>query len=163
MSVPRSIEQFLRRHEVSYSTFVHPAAFTAQEESAAAHVRGREWAKTVVCLAGGQPMLAVVPAPFDVDLDALRRLTRRQDLRLAAEDEFAALYPEVEPGAMPPLGPLYRQQVIIDDHLRDNAEIVFAGGTHTDAIRMQYRDFERLVHPTIGHFARFHRTGPIAH
>ena len=34
--------------------------------------------------------------------------------------------------------------------------IVFNGGSHRDAIRMAYREFERLSHPTIAEFA----TGP---
>ncbi len=55
---------------------------------------------------------------------------------------------------MPPLGPLYGQRVIVDEQLTMNADIVFDAGTHSDAIRMSYPDFERLVRPIVGDFAR---------
>ncbi|MDP6579097.1 MAG: YbaK/EbsC family protein [Vicinamibacterales bacterium] len=154
MSVPRVIEEFLNGRGVRYSTLTHTAAFTAQQETAAAHVPGREWAKTVVCFAGDESILAVLPAPCSIDESQLRRLAGTDSVRLAREGEFASLYPESELGAMPPLGPFYGQRVLVDVSLTHNPEIVFQAGTHTDAIRMQYRDFEQLVHPLVGEFTR---------
>ncbi len=154
MSVPQSIADFLTREGVPYSTLTHPVAYTAQEETAAAHIPGREWAKTVVCFAGDEPLLAVLPAPYAVDLKQLRQVAAVKTLRLAREDELEALYPDSEPGAMPPLGPLYGQRVIVETSLAANPEIVFNAGTHADAIRMRYTDFDHLVHPKVGQFAR---------
>ena len=154
MSVPQPITDFLMREGARYSTLAHPVAYTAQEESAAAHVPGRDWAKTVVCFAGHEPVLAVLPAPSAVDLEQLRQVVAAETLRLAREEELGALYPESEPGAMPPLGPLYGQRVVVETSLAANTEIVFNAGTHADAIRMRYKDFEHLVHPDVGQFAR---------
>ena len=154
MSVPQSIADFLTREGVPYSTLTHPVAYTAQEETAAAHIPGREWAKTVVCFAGDEPLLAVLPAPYAVDLKQLRQVAAVKTLRLAREDELEALYPDSEPGAMPPLGPLYGQRVIVETSLAANPEVVFNAGTHADAIRMRYTDFDQLVHPKVGQFAR---------
>ena len=153
MSVPQPIADFLMHEGVRYSTFTHPVAYTAQAESAAASVPSRDWAKTVVCFAGEEPVMVVLPAPYLVDLDHLREVVKGGTLRLAREEELQALYPESEPGAMPPLGPLYGQRVIVETHLATNAEIVFNAGTHADAIRMLYQDFEQLVHPEVGQFA----------
>ena len=86
--------------------------------------------------------------------DIVRGVLGASAVRLAREDEFATLYPDAEPGAMPPLGPLYGQRVIVDEQLTMNADIVFDAGTHSDAIRMSYPDFERLVGPIVGDFAR---------
>ena len=55
---------------------------------------------------------------------------------------------------MPPLGPLYRQMVYVDEALADEEEIVFNAGTHADAVRMRYDDFAAIAHPIIGRFAR---------
>jgi prolyl-tRNA editing enzyme YbaK/EbsC (Cys-tRNA(Pro) deacylase) len=60
MAVPISISEFLDRNHVRYSLVSHPAAYTAQEEAAAAHVSGHEWAKAVVCIADDRPILAVL-------------------------------------------------------------------------------------------------------
>jgi Ala-tRNA(Pro) deacylase len=152
MVTPR-VQEFLRRANVAYTVFPHPPAFTAQEEAAVTHVPGRNWAKAVVCFADGRPIQAVVPADLDVDLEELASLAEASDIRLAVESELAWLYPDCEVGAMPPLGPLYRHQVYIDEALTPAGEIVFNGGTHADAICMRYQDFATLTRPTIGRFA----------
>jgi len=154
MAIPLSIRRFVEGHGVSYAPIHHRAAFTAQEEAAASHVPGRDWAKTVVCMADGFPVLALVPAHFHVDLDALRSATGARYIRLANEHEFAALYPECETGAMAPFGPLYNQPVYIDEALALDPEIVFHAGTHVDAMRMTLSDFVNLVHPIAARIAR---------
>ena len=104
--------------------------------------------------ADGEPIQAVVPADLEVDLDRLADVTEARTLRLAGEDELRWLYPDCEPGAMPPLGPLYRQTVFVDGTLAAEARIVFNAGTHADAIAMRYDDFAAITHPIVGWFAR---------
>ena len=65
-------------------------------------------------------------------------------MRLAREDELPWLFPECEPGAMPPFGPLFRQRVYVDRLLAEEDEIAFNGGTHSDAVIMRYEDFAGL-------------------
>jgi Ala-tRNA(Pro) deacylase len=162
MSIPRSVERFLGEQHVAYSVLPHRPAYTAQEEAAAAHVPGHQWAKTVACLADDHPILAVVPAPVLVDLDRLRKLAGARDIRLASEREFEGLYPDCELGAMPPLGPLYGQRVFVDRALAEAGDIVFGAGSHSDAVRMRYDDFARTVHPTVGQIGRMRRV-PLEH
>ena len=151
--IPASISEYLDRNRARYSVMSHPVAYTAQEEAAAAHVPGNEWAKAVVCFADEQPILAVLPAPSAVDLNRLQRTLHAHSIRLAKESEFAPLYQDCEVGAMPPLGPLYGQRVVVDQQLMSDGEIVFSAGSHHDAIRMPYREFDRVVHPTVATFA----------
>ncbi len=153
MAIPASVARFLTSGGVPFTMLHHTPAFTAQQEAAATHVPGREWAKTVVCFADGKPLLAVLPAHTKVDFEALRVIAGARELRLATEKEFSALYPDTETGAMAPLGPLYGQPVFVEQTLEADPEIVFHAGTHTDAIRMRYTDFVKLVHPIAGHFA----------
>jgi Ala-tRNA(Pro) deacylase len=150
---PRSLDTFLKQARIPYTTFSHPAAFTAQGEAAVSHVPGHSWAKIVVCFADDEAILAVVPAPLMVDLDELRRLVGAGTLRLAREPEFRTLYPDCEPGAMPAFGNLYFQRVFVDRSLVGETEMVFNAGTHTDAIRMHYGDFAVLAQPIVGAFA----------
>ncbi len=151
--VTHSVQEFLRGGNVAYRVFPHPAAFTALEEAAVAHVPGRDWAKSVICFADGEPIQAVIPANLSVNLERLLFLTGATTIRLAREDELDWLYPECERGAMPPFGPLYKQRVFVDEHLAAEDQIVFDAGTHRDAIGMQYDDFARLTRPTVGRFA----------
>jgi Ala-tRNA(Pro) deacylase len=152
MSIPRSISTFLDRHHTQYAVVPHAPAYTAQETAAVAHVPGRAWAKVVVCMADQLPILAVLPAPLRIDFDRLQDASHAATLRLAREGEFARLFPDCEIGAMPPLGPLYRQQVFVDQSLTTDREITFNAGSHRDAIRMEYGEFQRLIKPTVARF-----------
>jgi Ala-tRNA(Pro) deacylase len=154
MAVTATIQEFLRRANVPYTVFPHVRAYTAQEEAAVTHVPGRDWAKAVICFVNGEPIQAVVPADLVVDLDRLAVVAQATSIRLAEEDELRWLYPDCERGAMPPLGPLYKQMVYVDQALADEEHIVFNAGTHGDAISMRYEDFAAITHPVIGRFAR---------
>jgi Ala-tRNA(Pro) deacylase len=153
MPVTASVQEFLRRANVAYSVLPHARAYSAQSEAAVTHTPGRDWAKAVVCFADGVPIQAVVPADRMVDLDRLAILAGAGTLRLAREDELGWLYPECERGAMPPLGPLYKQRVFVDQTLSVERRIVFEGGTHVDAIAMRYADFAAITKPIVGRFS----------
>ena len=152
MSVSPSVQEFLRRSNVAYTVDPHPAAFTAQEEASVTHTSGWRWAKSVVCFVDDEPVQAVVPAHYLVNLDRLVTVAGGTAIRLAREDELEWLYPECEAGAMPPLGPLYKQRVFLDTSLALEPTIAFNGGTHRDAIRMRTEDFIALARPIIGRF-----------
>jgi Ala-tRNA(Pro) deacylase len=148
-----SIHEFLRQAHVPYTVLPHRPAFTAQEEAAATHVPGRDWAKVVIFSVDGEPIQAVLSAPMTVNPDRLLELAGGSEIRLAQEEEMRRLFPECEPGAMPPFGPLYGQAVFVDVALASEPAIVFNAGTHTDAIAMRWADFARSVRPIVGRFA----------
>lgn len=148
-----SIHEFLREAHATYTVVPHKPAYTAQEEAAAAHVPGRDWAKVVICIVDGRPIQAVLPAPLNVNLDQLLELTGGSVIRLAREEELRALFPDCEAGAMPPFGPLYGQRVFVDVALASEPAIVFNAGTHTQAIRMRWADFAASTKPIVGRFA----------
>jgi Ala-tRNA(Pro) deacylase len=152
MAIPSSITSYLKHHGVHYTVVQHPLAYTAQEEAAVMHIPGREWAKTVICMADGQPVFAVLPATRQVNLERLRSVLQAKAVRLAQEAEMQPLYSDCEVGAMPPFGPLYGHRVLVDASLAADPEIAFNAGSHREAIRMKYRDFEALVKPTIAEF-----------
>lgn len=148
-----ALYQFLHEAHVPYSVVPHRPAFTAQEDAAAVHVPGRDWAKVVVCIIDGRPVEAVVPAPLAVNLADLVDLAGGTEIRLATEEELARLFPDCEPGAMPPFGPLYGQQVFVDVELAGEPQLVFDAGSHVEAIVMRWPDFVKSVRPVVGRFA----------
>ena len=83
----------------------------------------------------------------------LPQLAGGSEIRLAQEEEMRRLFPECEPGAMQPFGPLYGQSVFADVALASEAKIVFNAGTHTEAIAMRWPDFAKSVRPIVGRFA----------
>jgi len=154
MAVVSSVQELLRRANIPYAVLPHRRAYTAQEEAAVTHIPGRYWAKVVVCFIDGEPTQAVVPADLEVDLDRLAVAAGATSIRLADEAELRWLYPDCERGAMPPLGPLYKQLVYVDETLAADEHIVFNAGTHGDAVSMRYADFAAVAHPIVGRFAR---------
>jgi Ala-tRNA(Pro) deacylase len=150
-----TIHDFLREAHVPYTVVPHRPAFTARDEAAATHVKGRDWAKVVVCIIDGEPIEAVVPAPSYVSLERLLELAGGHSIRLADEDELRRLFPACEIGAMPPLGPLYGQTVYVDAVLAMEPELVFNAGTHREAISMRWNDFVKMVNPIVGRFAEW--------
>jgi len=163
MPIPPSIADFIRTRP--HTVLSHRTAFTAQEEAAAVHVPGRQWAKTVVCLADGQPILAVLPAHHMVDLARLRQLAGAKEVRLATETELKKIYPGFETGAVPPFGPMFGQRTFVDRVIAADEEVVFHAGTHVDAVRMSYGDFAALSSPLVGDFgvAPAHKHVPQLH
>lgn len=152
MALLACVAAVLKRERVPYLTLRHPPAFTAPERSAVAHIPGSRSAKVVICIADGRPVQAVVPAHYTVDLEALRTLAQAVSLRLAREEEVAALYPEFEVGAMPPFGMMYGHHVFIERCFVGEPEMVFNAGTHTDSLCMHYGDFVEVTKPTVGVF-----------
>ena len=152
MALLACLAEVLKRERVPYLTLRHPPAFTAPELCAVAHIPGRRSAKVVICIADSQPVQAVLPAHYSVDLEALKTLVGCASLRLAREQEIAALYPEFEVGAMPPFGMIHGHRVFVERCFVGEPELVFNAGTHTDSLCMHYGDFADLVHPTVGTF-----------
>jgi Ala-tRNA(Pro) deacylase len=156
------IAELLKRERVPYTCFRHVPVYTAQEKAAVSHIPQRCWAKVVICIADNQPVEAVLPAHYMVDLEQLRLLANAIALRLALEEEIASLHPDCEVGAMPPFGAVYGHRVFVDRCLVGEPEMVFNAGTHTEAICMHYGDFADLARPIVGSFglppAQRHKT-----
>ena len=153
MAILSSLERFLDANHVPYEVHAHRTAMTAAEVAAADHVPASEVAKVVVLRSGERFLLAVLPATRHLDLERLRTLTGDPNLRLASEHEFADMFPACELGAIPPIGELWGLPVWVDDSLGREAETVFSGGNHHEAVHVAYRDFVRLAKPTFGEFS----------
>jgi Ala-tRNA(Pro) deacylase len=149
----RKLIEFLNREHVRYDTIEHSPAFTAQEIAATAHIPGRELAKTVVVDLDGRKAMAVLPANHKIALPELQEVTGGRRARFATEDEMKDLFPDCETGAMPPFGNLYGMDVYVSPELAEDDQIFFNAGSHTQLIKMPYREFDRLVHPRMASFA----------
>lgn len=145
----KKLKEFLDSHNVKYVTISHSPAYTAQEIAASAHVKGKDLAKTVMVKLDGELAMAVVPASHKVSLDRLKEVAGAGRADLAGEQEFKSRFAECDIGAMPPFGNLYDMPVYVSDTLAKDEEIAFNAGSHTELIRVPYRDFERLVQPKV--------------
>jgi Ala-tRNA(Pro) deacylase len=145
----QKLTDFLDDNFVHYVIIKHSRAYTAQTVAYSAHIRARDLAKVVIIYLDEKMAMVVLPASDSVDLDLLRESTGSQSVRLAKELEFRNVFPECEPGAMPPFGNLYDMEVFVSSHLTEDELIAFNAGTHTELIQLSYSDFSELVSPVV--------------
>lgn len=145
----KKLREFLDENNVKYLVISHSIAYTAQEIAASAHIPGKEVAKTVIVKLDGKMTMAVLPAPYKVDFDLIKKATGAKDVELASEEEFKYLFPGCEIGAMPPFGNLYDMDTIVAKSLTEDEDIAFNAGTHKELIKLSYKDFENAVKPKI--------------
>jgi len=141
--------QYLDENDKKYVVIKHSKAYTAQEVAASAHIPGKDMIKAVMLKIDGDMKMAVLPSTHQVNFDLLKDLLETDNVELAAEDEFKTLFPDCEPGAMPPFGNLYDMDTYVAKTLTDNKEIAFNAGTHKELVKMSYSDFEELVQPKV--------------
>lgn len=149
----KKLKDFLKSHKVKYVTIKHSTAYTTQEIAASAHIPGKEMAKTVIIKVDGKMAMAVLPASNKIDFALLKKSIGVKDIQLASEQEFEFTFPQCNVGAMPPFGNLYDMEVYVAESLTEEEEIAFNAGSHSELIKVAYKDFERLVNPKIVKFS----------
>ncbi len=148
----KKLKEYLDNMNVKYVSISHPLAYTAQQIASVTHIKGKELAKTVMVKIDGKMAMVVLPASHKVDLELVKKATRANIISLASEAEFLNVFPDCEAGAMPPFGNLYGIDVYADEKLAEDKEIVFNACSHLELIKLDYKDFERLVKPKIGRY-----------
>ena len=152
--IAQRLRDFLDDNQVKYLKIEHSPAYTAQEIAASAHIPGQELAKSVIVKLDDEIAMAVLPASHRINFEKLKVATGAERITLANESEFGDLFPDCTLGAMPPFGNLYGMEVLVDERLAEDEEIAFNACSHTELIRLSYRDFVDLVKPRIMRFSR---------
>jgi Ala-tRNA(Pro) deacylase len=144
MSVSSKLECYLKEQCIDYRLVRHPHTGSSMDTAQAAHVPGDALAKAVVVRPAGRYLLVVVPSDYHVDLERLREYVG-EPLRLATEDELAKLFPDCEPGAVPPIGVAYELRTLVDRRLVGLPEIYFESGDHETLIKISGDQFSVLM------------------
>lgn len=144
MTIALSVQNYLSREGVHYEVIGHEHTADSAHSAQAAHVPGEQLAKGTVLIDEQGYLIAVVPATHRVDLGALHRHFNRP-LGLATERELAGLFPDCEPGAVPPLGAAYGIDTILDESLVGAPDIYFEAGDHRELVHVSGKDFLKLM------------------
>lgn len=147
------IRNMLEARGVPFEELHHSEVYTSQEVAQEEHVSGHCLAKVVAVMADGRPVELVLPASRHVKMNLLRPILGAGSIRLASEDEMASMFSDCETGTIPPLRHWKDVPVVMDRSLRTAGDIVFQAGTHTDAIRMTFKDWYELVAPQVASFS----------
>jgi len=92
-----------------------------------------------------------LPAPVDWQGYFVGASAAESIATMLAKSRFGNLFPASEVGSVP-FGNLCGMDVFVAELLRDEG-IAFNAGSHTELVRLRYKDFERLVRPKIADFA----------
>ena len=148
-----NVMELLDSRQCNYEVTEHHAAFTAQKMAQEEHVHGMNVAKPVLVKADQEYFLCVLPACCLIDFEALRGVLGADIVRLADEVEMSRWFEDCDVGAEPPFGSFYGLETIMDDRLEDDDFIVFQGGTHGKAIRMEMAEYQKTEQPRVFSFS----------
>jgi Ala-tRNA(Pro) deacylase len=152
MAIAEKLRELLENEKVNYQIMQHSVAYTASEIAGAQHIPGKQVIKAVLIKSDNQYVLCVLPSVEWVDFEKLKRVLGSKEIKLASEAEIAKLFPDYEVGAEPPFAEGIK--IFVDKNLEGNDEIVFNAGTHTDMVKVKYKDFARLAKPTVADFGK---------
>jgi Ala-tRNA(Pro) deacylase len=152
MQIPKQLINCLNESGVAYEILQHPEAVTAQRIAEMEHIKARHQAKVVMVKSNGHHLMTVIPADHRIDLLKVEKLTGKS-ASLETEQDFKSIFPDCAVGAMPPFGNLYGLPTYVDKRLTEQDYIVFEAGTHTDAIKLNYREYEKIVKPQVADLA----------
>lgn len=153
MAIADTVKNFLAEKSVNYDLVTHPHTGSSHETAEASHVSEDHIAKAVIVKDASGYTMVVVPANYYVEMKNVRKELDRE-FELVEEDEFAKLFADCEPGAVPPTGPAYNIETYLDEGLTSLANVYFESGDHEHLVHVSGEDFKHLLSGVRhGHFS----------
>ncbi len=144
MGIAITLQQYLNNNGVPYDFLVHDRTGTSIRSAEASQIRGDSLAKAVVLRRRDGYILAVLPASRQVKLDEIGGWLR-QPIGLATEEEVTSLFPDCEPGAVPPIAAAYGLKSLVDESLEAQPHIYFEAGDHRTLVHVSGAQFHKLM------------------
>jgi Ala-tRNA(Pro) deacylase len=150
------VVDYVRSRGVWFETLLHRPASSSTKRARSAHVPGRSVAKAVLIKAGETFLVAVLPSTSRIDLGRLSEVVGApaSQIRLGTSDELCELFPDCEPGVVPPFGRLYGLTTVLDARMAESPEIIIVANTRHEGLRIRFRDFATLEEPVPASFSR---------
>lgn len=149
MGIAITLQQYFNDHRVAYDCLKHARTGCSSRSAEASHVPGDCLAKAVVLKRRDGYLLAIVPASRQVEIAGVGGLLN-QPVGLATEEEIAPLFPDCEPGAVPPIADAYGLQAVVDQDLEAPSDIYFEAGDHRTLVHLSGDQF-RLLMQNVAH------------
>ena len=124
MTISATVEQHLADAGIEYDVIYHDHTGDSMSTAKAAHVSGELLVKAVILKDAKGYLMAVMPATYKLSQGKMYDILGRR-LELARDEEFAEIFPDCDPGAVPPLASAYGMEAIWDDSLTNLKEIYF--------------------------------------
>ena len=134
------VTEHLETRGVPFESIRHEQAYTSIAEAAVLGIDASEVVKTVAVRAAGGYALMAVPATCRLDMHLVQAAVGDPHVRLATEEELRRDFPDIELGAMPPLGSLLGAPLYVDQEVLQHETVVFAAGSQTESVQVKTAD-----------------------
>lgn len=147
--------EFLKQHEIPYTSYTHPAVFTTAEAAIhCAHVPGLDCKNLFLKDKGSERFfLITIPSSKRLNIKALASTLGVKELRFGNEEELWRVL-KIKPGAVSPLGLINdeekRATFIIDQEVWDVDELNIHPNVNTESLVFTREAFHALVQ-AMGH------------
>ncbi|WP_116472946.1 aminoacyl-tRNA deacylase [Zobellella maritima] len=144
MPIAKTVKEYLASRGVSYRLLRHGPSETSRETAEAALIPDDHLVKAVLLKDGVGFLMAVIPGNHWVRVNRIREDLNRH-LELASEVDTERLFADCRPGAIPPLGPAYGIETILDDALVPLARVYLEAGDHRHLLQLEGDAFRTLL------------------
>ncbi len=144
MSIAMSLQQCLSTAHVPYDVIEHPRSMSSLETAHAAHIEPARMAKCVILEDESGFLMAVLPSNARIEFGRLHTVLNRH-VGLATEQAVAALFQDCEIGAVPPIGPSYGMEMIVEERLLHEPDLYIEAGDHRDLVHLSQSAFSSLL------------------
>ena len=144
MAIAETVKNFLEGKSIKFGVVIHPHSGSSHETAEAARINEDHIAKAVIVKDDNGYAMILVPANHYVEMKHVRQQLGRE-LELVDEDEFSKLFPDCEPGAVPPLGPAYEIETFVDEALAGIDHVYLESGDHEHLVNISGDDFRALL------------------
>jgi Ala-tRNA(Pro) deacylase len=160
MAIDARLQRILDEDGLGYEIIHHVADRRALRTAHDTRTPPEQFAKVVVVHVDDHFALAVIPATHYLAPSRLARELGANRVRLASESEMRRAIPDYEPGTAPPFASLCGLPVYVSPLLAAEEFITFNAGTHCDALRLLWKDYERLAKPQVVHLSHHEEEAP---
>lgn len=144
MSIVTTLQQCLSSVRVPYDVIEHPRTMSSLATAHAAHIAPARMAKCVILEDESGFLMAVLPSDARIEFGRLHALLNRH-VGLATEQAVAALFQDCEIGALPPIGPSYGMDMIVEERLLHEPDLYIEAGDHHDLVHLSQPAFASLL------------------
>ncbi|MCL5774903.1 MAG: YbaK/EbsC family protein [Patescibacteria group bacterium] len=148
-----SITKLLTAAKVKFGVIEHKVVYTAHDAAQTTKKKLAEIAKVVLVKADKSFVLIVLPAGKYVDFSGIKKALHAKKVSMATEKDITK-YLKTKVGLLHPFGHLYKLQTLLDKSMAKAKKIVASAGSYTHSIEISPKDFEKLVKPIKGAFAK---------
>jgi len=148
MTIRNNVTRLLEARKIAFTAYeLPPEKLGALEAARILGVPPEQVFKTIVVKreGKGKPILAVVPAPGEVDLKAVAKAVGEKKVVLPTEREAEQLT-GLQAGGISPLALIHKGfQVLIDESAQSLGEIYISGGQRGLNVRLPVEDLLKLT------------------